>query len=54
MSTAFDTYQSLLAAIAADGEPSREVHDPATGELIARVPIHDEADLAQAIERLRT
>ena len=54
MSTAFDTYQSLLATIAADGGPSREVHDPATGELIARVPIHDETDLDQAIERARS
>ena len=43
------TYESLLEAITvADG---REVHDPATGELIGRVPVNTIADVDAAIDR---
>ncbi|WP_298860858.1 aldehyde dehydrogenase family protein [uncultured Microbacterium sp.] len=47
------TYDDLLAAVSASAEPSREVHDPATGELIARVPVQDRTDLDAAIARAR-
>ena len=43
-------YQSLLDAITVtDG--GREVHDPATGELIGRVPVQSAADVDAAIDR---
>ena len=43
------TYESLLEAITvADG---REVHNPATGELIGRVPVQSIADVDAAIDR---
>ncbi len=43
------TYESLLEAITvADG---REVHNPATGELIGRVPVNTTADVDAAIDR---
>ena len=43
------TYESLLEAITtADG---REVHNPATGELIGRVPVQTIADVDAAIDR---
>lgn len=43
------TYESLLEAITvADG---REVHNPATGELIGRVPVNSTADVDAAIDR---
>ena len=43
------TYETLLAAITVDG--GREVHNPATGELIGRVPTHTAADVDAAIDR---
>lgn len=43
------TYESLLAAIAPAGGETRAVEDPATGEPIAQVPVHTEADLDRAI-----
>lgn len=43
------TYESLLAAIATDGQ-SREVLDPATGELIANAPVGDVSAVDDAIE----
>ncbi|MFT4135393.1 aldehyde dehydrogenase family protein [Microbacterium sp.] len=48
-----DTYETLLAAIAPADGPTREVHDPATGELIASVPVHDRSHLDKAIARAR-
>ncbi|UOQ89933.1 aldehyde dehydrogenase family protein [Agromyces endophyticus] len=41
----------LLAAIAPADGPSREVHDPATDEVIGRAPVHGPADLDRAIAR---
>lgn len=44
------TYESLLEAITvADG---REVHNPATGELIGQVPVQTVADVDAAIDRV--
>ena len=41
------TYESLLEAITvADG---REVHNPATGELIGRVPVQSTADVDSSL-----
>jgi len=46
------TYEGLLAAIApAEGAPSREVTDPATGEVIGLVPVQTPADVDAAITR---
>jgi acyl-CoA reductase-like NAD-dependent aldehyde dehydrogenase len=47
-STAFQTYQDLLAAIAPTGE-SRRIKDPATGEVVAEAPVHTAADLDAAV-----
>lgn len=47
------TYESLLAAIAPAGGETRAVEDPATGEPIAQVPVHTEADLDRAIVHAR-
>lgn len=44
-----DSEAGLLAAIAPADGPGREVHDPATGELIGTVPVHGTADLDRAI-----
>jgi len=44
------TYESLLEAITVN-EGGREVFNPATGELIGRVPVHTSADVDAAIDR---
>lgn len=44
------TYESLLAAITVS-EGGREVHNPATGELIGRVPVQTATDVSAAIDR---
>ena len=46
------SYETLLAAIAPTGA-SREVHDPATGELIASAPVGDPDAVPEAIARAR-
>lgn len=43
------SYESLLEAIAPTGA-SRDVHDPATGELIAQAPVGDPSDVERAID----
>jgi len=43
------SYAELLAAITVEG--GREVFDPATGELIGRVPVHTAAEVEAAIDR---
>lgn len=45
-----DSYTSLLAAITPTSGQTREVHDPATGELIGTAPVQDVADLERAID----
>ncbi|GAA1616889.1 aldehyde dehydrogenase family protein [Leucobacter chromiireducens] len=44
------TASTLLAAITADGPDSREIFDPATGELIGRAPVNTDADVDRAID----
>jgi acyl-CoA reductase-like NAD-dependent aldehyde dehydrogenase len=44
-----DTYDSLLAAITPTSGPTRDVHDPATGELVGTVLVHDADDLDRAV-----
>ena len=46
-----NTYDSLLAAVSAQGGETREVFDPATGALIAQAPMQDVAALEAAIEQ---
>lgn len=46
-----DTYESLLAAITPKGGETREVHDPATGELIGTAPVQTVEDLEAAIDK---
>lgn len=48
-----DTYESLLAAITVPEGEGREVLNPATGELIGRVPVHTVADVDAAIARAK-
>ncbi|WP_022890799.1 aldehyde dehydrogenase family protein [Agromyces italicus] len=43
-------FAALLAAITPAAGPTREVHDPATGELIGTAPVQDIADLEAAVE----
>lgn len=45
-----NTYESLLAAVVAEGGETREVFDPATGELIGLAPMQDVAALEAAID----
>lgn len=45
-----NTYESLLAAVVATGGETREVFDPATGELIGRAPMADVPALEAAID----
>lgn len=44
-------YESLLSAITATSGETREVTDPATGELIGAAPVQNVADLEAAIDR---
>ncbi|MBL3687526.1 aldehyde dehydrogenase family protein [Leucobacter zeae] len=46
-----ETYASLLAAITPTSGETREVFDPATGELIGTAPVQGVADLEAAIDR---
>lgn len=46
-----DTYESLLAAITPKGGETREVHDPATDELIGTAPVQSIDDLNAAVDR---
>ncbi|GAA1596623.1 aldehyde dehydrogenase family protein [Leucobacter chromiireducens] len=46
-----ETYDSLLAAITPSSGETREVFDPATGELIGTAPVQDVAALEAAIDR---
>ncbi|WP_025134256.1 aldehyde dehydrogenase family protein [Leucobacter sp. PH1c] len=46
-----ETYDSLLAAITPKDGETREVFDPATGELIGTAPVQDVAALEAAIDR---
>lgn len=46
-----NTYESLLAAITTSEGETREVHDPATDELIGTAPVHNIDDLNAAIDR---
>ena len=45
-----ETYESLLAAITAQGGETREVRDPATGEFIGNAPMQDVTALEAAID----
>ena len=45
-----NTYESLLAAVVAQGGDTREVIDPATGDLIGLAPVKDVAALEAAID----
>ncbi|GAA2463918.1 aldehyde dehydrogenase family protein [Agromyces soli] len=45
-----ESYDRLLEAITPSSGPSRDVHDPATGELIGTAPVQDVADLERAID----
>lgn len=44
-------YESLLSAVTATSGETREVTDPATGELIGNAPVQNVADLEAAIDR---
>ncbi len=46
-----ESYESLLATIVPSGGETRDVFDPATGELIGKAPVQDVADLEAAIDR---
>ncbi|WP_017793528.1 aldehyde dehydrogenase family protein [Leucobacter salsicius] len=46
-----NTYDSLLATVSAQSGETREVFDPATGELIAEAPVNDVATLEAAIDK---
>ena len=46
-----ETYDSLLAAITPSGGETRDVIDPATGELIGTAPVQGIEDLEAAIDR---
>ena len=46
--TELATFQDLLGAIKAPGE-SRDILDPATGEVVAAAPVHSTADLESAV-----
>jgi hypothetical protein len=43
------TYDTLLAKVSATGGTTRDVTDPATGELIGPVPVNAVADLYRAV-----
>ncbi|MCM3656066.1 aldehyde dehydrogenase family protein [Agromyces mediolanus] len=45
-----ESYDRLLEAITPSSGPSRDVHDPATGELIGVAPVQDVAELERAID----
>jgi acyl-CoA reductase-like NAD-dependent aldehyde dehydrogenase len=45
------TYESLLASVSDPG--GREIHDPATGEVVGRAPVRSAADLDAAVARAR-
>ncbi len=44
-----ETYDALLAAITPSSGPTRTILDPATGEPVGEAPVHDVADLENAI-----
>ncbi|MBT2500409.1 aldehyde dehydrogenase family protein [Agromyces sp. ISL-38] len=44
-----ETYDSLLAAITPTAGPTRDVHDPATGELVGTVPVQTADDVDRAV-----
>ena len=46
-----NTYESLLAAITPTEGETRDVFDPATGELIGKAPVESVADLEAAIDK---
>nr|WP_237688307.1 aldehyde dehydrogenase family protein [Arthrobacter jiangjiafuii] len=50
--SAITTYSDLLAAVAATGE-GRDIHDPATGDLVAAAPVHTVDDLEKAVAAAR-
>jgi acyl-CoA reductase-like NAD-dependent aldehyde dehydrogenase len=50
--TNFVTAADLLAVIEPD-VGGRDIHDPATGELVGRAPEHGVAELESAVEALR-
>lgn len=45
-----DTYDSLLAAITPTASATREIHDPATGEIVGTVPVHTAEDVDHAVD----
>lgn len=47
------TYENLLTAIATDGE-TRDILNPATGELVGKAPVHTVDDLQRAIATAKT
>ncbi|MEK9578413.1 MAG: aldehyde dehydrogenase family protein, partial [Aquiluna sp.] len=47
-----ETLESLLAAIAPKGA-SREIYNPATGELVGHAPVQTEAEADDAVERAK-
>ncbi|GAB2529566.1 aldehyde dehydrogenase family protein [Paramicrobacterium agarici] len=47
------TYDSLLADIAPDAGESREISNPATGEVVGRAPVHTVDDLDAAVATAR-
>ncbi len=53
MEVTLETYESLLAAITVKDGEGREVFNPATGELIGRVPVQTVADVDAAIARAK-
>lgn len=53
MEVTLDTYESLLAAITTQDGEGRDVFNPATGELIGRVPVQTVADVDAAIARAK-
>ena len=48
-----ETYESLLANITAASGETRDVPDPATGEVIGTVPVHGIDDLNRAVARAK-
>ncbi|WP_166997407.1 aldehyde dehydrogenase family protein [Paramicrobacterium fandaimingii] len=45
------TFDSLLAQITPSAGPTRDITDPATGEVVGQAPIHTVADLDAAVKR---
>ncbi|WP_308468857.1 aldehyde dehydrogenase family protein [Rathayibacter soli] len=49
-----DTHDGLLAAITPTSGVTREIHDPATGEVVGIVPVHTADDVDRAVEAAAT